>query len=100
MNLPYVDPSTYLFRFMNHRAAHFWDAILDVLGEQKLFLNSRTKFNDPYDSQPKIVDDVSTSAIRDRAARMFSSPARPWRDDLDVARILDLQAQGKTHLNK
>ena len=98
--IPYVEPGTHLFRFMDPRTDHFWSAIADLLVEQKLFLNSRTKFNDPYDSQPTIEDDLSNSIIRAHLQEMLENPWNPRRDSLSVARILQLKAQGKTRLNR
>ena len=94
LDLPYVDPGTYLFRFMDHRTDHFWSAIPDILCEQKLYLNSRTHFNDPYDSRPEIEDDVRISALRAYADEMIQNPWRRERDSEEIFRILQLRAQG------
>jgi hypothetical protein len=98
--LPYVRPDTYLFRYMDHRTDYFWSAITDMLTEQKLFLNSRAKFNDPYDSQPEIQDDVSISDIRYHADEMVQNPWRMDRAPEDVLQILKLREQGRTHLTR
>jgi hypothetical protein len=97
---PYVEAGTHLFRFMDPRANHFWSAVADMLAEQKLFLNSRTKFNDPYDSQPIIDGDLSNSAIRDYFKYTIEHPFNPNRSLKSTARILDMRATGRTHLNK
>lgn len=98
--LPYVSPGTHLFRYMDHRTDYFWPAITDMLAEQKLFLNSRTRFNDPYDSQPEIHDDVRISDLRNYANEMIQNPWREERDAQEVLQILQLRAQGRTHLTK
>lgn len=98
--IEYVKPGTYLFRFLDPRADHFWSAITDMLSEQKLYLNSRTKFNDPYDSQPIIEDDLRNSAIRAYFKDMIENPFNPARSAVGMARILELRATGRTHLRK
>jgi hypothetical protein len=98
-NLPYVDSGHYLFRFLDHRTNHFWNSISDLLAEQKLFLNSRIHFNDPYDSQPDVCDDLTASAIRSYAREMIQNPWHPDRDAATTANILELKARGKTRLN-
>ncbi len=85
---------------MDHRADHFWPSIRDLLCEHKLFLNSRTKFNDPFDSQPIIEDDLSSSAIRDYFKHTLENPFNPNRSAIGVARILELRATGRTHLKR
>jgi hypothetical protein len=98
--IEYINPGTHLFRFMDPRAGHFWSAITDMLSEQKLYLNSRTRFNDPYDSQPVIDDDLRNSAIRAYLKDMLENPFNPARSTISTARILEMRATGKTHLNK
>jgi len=98
--LPFVDPGTHLFRFMDHRTDHFWRAITDILAEQKLYLTSRTKFNDVYDSHPQIEDDLSTSIIRKHAAELIFNPWHPTQDPSLIPLVLRLKEQGKTRLNR
>lgn len=71
-----------------------------MLCEQTLFLNSRSKFNDPFDSQPTIKDDLPASAIRNYLNEMMQNPLNPIRDASTIAKILQLKSLGKTHLNK
>jgi hypothetical protein len=92
--IQYVQPKTYLFRFMDHRAVHFWTAITDMLSEQMLFLNSRTKFNDPYDSQPVIDNDLSSSEIHDYVNHAIDHPFNPKRSLESVARLMQMKATG------
>lgn len=98
--LAYVQPGTYLFRFMDHRTNHFWSVVSDILSENKLFLNSRTNFNDPYDSQPIIVDDMRNSTIRAYFNDMLQNPLNPARSPVATLRILEMISTGKTHLQK
>lgn len=98
--IPYEESGTYLFRFMDHRSTHFWTAITEILSEQKLFLNSRVNFNDPFDSQPTVKDDIKTSAIRQHLDDMIKNPFNPNRTSKSIAQILRFKSQGKTHLNK
>jgi hypothetical protein len=65
--------------------------IANMLSEQTLFLNSRTKFNDPYDSRPIIQNDLSSSAIRDYCEEMFRNPFNPKRSFSGVAQIMALE---------
>jgi hypothetical protein len=85
---------------MDPRADHFWTAIIEMLSQQKLHLNSRTRFNDPYDSQPVIDDDLPNSAIRVYLKDMLENPFNPARSTISTARILEMRATGRTHLNK
>lgn len=98
--IEHIKAGTYLFRFLDPRADHFWTAIADMLSEQRLYLNSRTKFNDPYDSQPIIDDDLRNSEIRAYLKDMFENPLNPARSTLSAARILEMRATGRTHLRK
>ncbi|HMG78869.1 MAG TPA: DUF2971 domain-containing protein [Xanthobacteraceae bacterium] len=98
--IPFVKAGTYLFRFMDSRTEHFWPAITDMLSEQTLFVNSRTRFNDPYDSHPIIENDLSTSAVRAYCEEMIKNPFDPKRSLTGIAHILDLKASGRTRLNK
>jgi hypothetical protein len=98
--IPYVESGTYLFRFFNHRAEHFWPAVEDILSHQTLFLNSRVNFNDPYDSQPVIVDDLSNRAIRQNLSEALRNPLPPKRSWQAVARALDMNSNGKTSFKK
>jgi hypothetical protein len=98
--IPLVKDGTYLFRFMDCRSEHFWSAIADMLSQQKLFVNSRTRFNDPYDSYPIIENDLSASAIRNYCEAMIQDPFNAKRSLTGIAHILDLKASGRTHLNK
>src|SRR6266436_5123340 len=99
-DIPYVDSGTYLFRFMDPCGQFFWPAINNMLSEQTLFLNSRTNFNDPYDSQPIIENDLSNSAIREYCQEAFQNPLNPKRSPLSVARIYNLKAAARTRLTK
>jgi Protein of unknown function (DUF2971) len=96
----YVDPGTYLFRYMDHRSEHFWNAITDILSEQKLFLNSRINFNDPFDSQPVLKDDVKRSDVRRHFERIKRDPLNPDRHPLTSIQLLNLMANGKFELRK
>jgi hypothetical protein len=98
--IPFVDAGTYLYRFMDHRTDHFWPSIADMLSEQKLFLNSRTKFNDPYDSEPIIETDLSNSTIRDYLNEMFENPDNHKRSPSQVSRIISAKASGRSSLKK
>ena len=100
MKLPYVEPGTYLFKFLNPGAPHFWPAVADLLGEQKIFLSSRTSFNDPHDSNPEIEDDLSDSLIRNHAQEMLANPWRSDREPAEISQLLNLQAQGGIRLRK
>jgi hypothetical protein len=99
-NFPYVETGTYLFRFMDHRSTHFWSALTQILSEQKLFLNSRRNYNDPFDSQPIIESDLSNSSIRDYLQSALADPFNPKRSPQATARILELRASGATSLKK
>jgi len=85
---------------MDHRTDHFWRAITDILAEQKLYLTSRTKFNDVYDSHPQIEDDLSLSIIRKHATELIFNPWHPTQDSSLIPLILKLKEQGKTRLNR
>jgi hypothetical protein len=100
MQLQYVDPGTHLFRFMDHQTDHFWSAITDMLAQQELYLNSRTRFNDPYDSSPQIQDDLSPATIRAHAAEMFRNPWHRTRDPSLIPKLLSLKPQSRTRLNR
>ena len=98
--IPFTEPGTYLFRFLDHRTGHFWSAIADMLSEQKLFMNSRANFNDPYDSRPIVQNNLSTSAIRKYFREAFQNPFNPKRTSASTSRLLDMKASGQTRLKK
>jgi Protein of unknown function (DUF2971) len=98
-NLTYVETGKYLFRFLNPQSQYFWPAIGDLLSEQ-LVLNSRKNFNDPYDSQPIIVSDLSNYEIRRYFNEAMLSPFHPKRSLQGTARILEYRANGKINLKK
>jgi hypothetical protein len=97
---PHIEAGSYLFRFLDHRTEYFWPAIGDMLSEQALFLNSRRNFNDPYDSQPLIINDLSSHAIRHYFDEAMQNPYNPERSLGGIARILEMKANGRTHLTK
>jgi Protein of unknown function (DUF2971) len=99
-NIPFVESGTYLFRFLDPFASHFWNVIDDTLSNNLLFLNSRTKFNDPFDSSPIIQNDLSNSAIRDYFNQAIESPYHPNRSFAKIMKITELKATGRTHLKK
>lgn len=98
--IPFVEDGTHLFRFMNHHSKYFWPAINDMLSDQLLFLNSRTRFNDPYDSHPIVDSDLSTSAVRAYCDEAIQNPFNPMRTVTGVARILDLKVADRTRLTR
>jgi DUF2971 family protein len=85
---------------MDHRTEHFWSSIADMLSEQKLFLNSRTNFNDPYDSRPIIENDLSSSSIRKYVDDMVENPYNPKRRPAQIARIINNTPFGRSPLKK
>jgi Protein of unknown function (DUF2971) len=85
---------------MDPSSQYFWPAIVDFLSEQKLILNSRTNFNDPYDSQPTIENDLSNSAIRSYLQDAIQHPFNPSRSLLSTARLLELKASSRTCLSR
>jgi hypothetical protein len=93
--ISYIQPRTYLFRFMDHRTAHFWTAIADMFSDQTLFLNSRTKFNDLFDSQPIIQNDLSSSDVHAYVSRAIEKPFNPKRSFESIARLMQMRATGK-----
>jgi hypothetical protein len=99
-SFPYVATGTFLFRFMDHRSTYFWHAISEILSEHKLFLNSRKNFNDPFDSQPVIDNDLSNHAIRDYFRNALADPFNPKRSLQSTARIMDLLVSGNTSLKR
>lgn len=98
--IPFIGAGTHLYRFLNPAARHFWPSIGELLSNQTLFLNSRTNFNDPYDSRPIVDNDLSTAAIRTYCQQAIQNPINPRRSITSVARILELKSSGRTHLNK
>jgi len=98
--IPFVESGTYLFRFLDPRASHFWDVIDDMLSNNLLFLSSRTKFNDPFDSSPIIQNDLSNSSIRDYFNKVIENPYHPNRSFSKIMKITELKATGRTHLKK
>jgi hypothetical protein len=99
-DIPFVSSGTYLFRFMNPRSPYFWSSIIDLLSQQQFTLNSRTNFNDPYDSQPIIVRDLSNSAIRNYIRDALQHPFNPTRSAFSTARLLQMKASGRTHFTR
>jgi hypothetical protein len=99
-DIPYIEPGTYVFRFLDPRGPHFWPAIADMLSERRLFLNSRTNFNDPFDSQPIIDNDLSNSAIREYCQDALRNPFNLNRSPLSIARINEFKESNRTHLTK
>ena len=99
-NIPYIETGTYLFRFMDPRGQYFWPSITNMLSLNILVLNSRRNFNDPFDSQPTIDNDLSNSAIRDYFRNMLEEPFHPRWSLAGAFRILELKTSGKTNLNK
>ena len=85
---------------MDHRTAHFWPAITEILTDHTLVLNSRKNFNDPFDSQPIIKNDLSNRAIRDHFRDALGDPLNPKRSSIAAARILEMRARGETSLSK
>jgi hypothetical protein len=98
--IPYVEAGTHLFRFMDHRTDYFWPTVSEMLSEHRLFLNSRTRFNDPYDSRPIIDNDLSNSAIRDYVDDMVANPYNRRRKPSQIARIVAMRDSGRTLLRK
>ena len=98
--IPFVESGTYLFRFLDPRTSHFWAVINDMLSNNLLFLNSRTKFNDPFDSRPIIQNDLSNSAIRDYFNNVIEHPYHPTRSFSKIMQITELKATGRTHLKR
>jgi hypothetical protein len=98
--IPFIDAGTYLFRFMDPRSPYFWPSVVDLLSEHHLTLNSRTRFNDPYDSQPIIVRDLSNLAIRRYLQDALQNPLNPTRSPLSAARLLHLKASGRTQFRR
>jgi Protein of unknown function (DUF2971) len=98
--IPFVKAGTHLFRFMDSRTNYFWPVIADLLSQQKLFVNSRIYFNDPYDSLPIIENDLTNSAVRSYCEEMIQNPFSAKRSPTGIAQILDLKSSGRTHLNK
>jgi hypothetical protein len=68
--------------------------------EHKLYLNSRIRFNDPYDSQPEIIDDLEPRQMRAYVREMLSNPWNPNRDLDFTSKILVLRERGATRLTK
>jgi hypothetical protein len=85
---------------MDPRGQYFWPSITNMLSQNILVLNSRRNFNDPFDSQPIIDNDLSNSAIRDYFRNMLEEPFHPRRSLAGAFRILELKTSGKTNLNK
>jgi hypothetical protein len=71
-----------------------------MLSENRLFLNSRTKFNAPYDSRPIVDGDLSNSSIRDYIDEMSANPYNSKRKPSQIARIINATASGKLPLRK
>lgn len=71
-----------------------------MLTEHRLFLNSRTRFNDPYDSRPIIEGDLSSSKIRDYVNDMVANPYNPKRKPSRIARIMSMASSGGPRLRK
>jgi hypothetical protein len=71
-----------------------------MLSEQRLRLNSRTQFNDPFDSYPIIENDLSTSAIRNYWDDAIRNPVNANRSSESVLRLLESDAARRTHLNR
>lgn len=85
---------------MDHRTGHFWPTIAEMLTDRTLFLNSRRNFNDPFDSQPIIKNDLSNRSIRDHFRDSLGDPLNPKRSPIATARILEMRARGETNLSK
>lgn len=98
--LSYTRKGTYLFRFMDHRTTYFWPTVVDMLSNHTLFLNSRKNFNDPFDSQPIVKNDLSNSALRNYLNRATKDPFNPERSFAATANILEMEAHGKAALPK
>jgi hypothetical protein len=96
----YVDTGTYLFRFLDHGTPHFESAISGILSRHELYLNSRKNFNDPFDSQPIIQNDLSSRVLRDYINEAIKDPFNPARSAISSAKILDMRASGKANLKK
>jgi hypothetical protein len=91
----FVPSGQHLFRFLDHRSKHFWSSLDDILVRQKLFLNSRTKFNDPFDSRPLIKDDLRHTDIRGYFDAMTQDPF--WgRSATNALRILEIKSKGQS----
>ena len=97
--IPFIPPSTYLFQFINPIAEHFWSAITDMFTKQELFLNSRTNFNDPFDSRPIVKNDLSNLAIRNYCEEAFQNPFNPLRSSASIAEIMQLRSAGRMRLS-
>lgn len=71
-----------------------------MLESNSLFLNSRKNFNDPFDSRPRIKDDLSPLAIRDYSDEMLRNPVRNNQDPAFIAELLELKRRGARLLDK
>lgn len=85
--IPYVEPGILLFRYFSPRTEYFWPTLAEILSEQKIYLSSRTAFNDALDSRPEIVDDLSAKDIRRDARELVRNP---WVSTLTLTEILKL----------
>lgn len=98
--IPFVEAGTHLFRFLDPRTKYFWPVITNMLSRHLLFLNSRTQFNDPYDSHPIIKNDLSSASIRSYLKEAIQNPFNPQRSPAGVAQLLILKDSGRTGLTK
>ena len=73
--LNHIRPGEHIFRFMDHRSEFFWPTIIDLLAERKLFLNSRTRFNDRFDSRPLIEEDLDVANAQLYLNEMIANPS-------------------------
>lgn len=71
-----------------------------MLCKHELFLNSRANFNDPFDSQPIIRDDLENSAIREYLSEMVRNPINSNRDPTHIIKLFELGLSGKARLSK
>lgn len=94
--IPYVEPGTLLFRYLNPQTQYFWSALGEILSEQKIYLSSRTGFNDVFDSRPEVIDDLKDTDIRRDARALVRNP---WASNLEPAEIRKLIDIGKRRRN-
>ena len=63
-------------------------------------IQNGSNFNDPYDSQPIIVPNLSSAQIREYIEDMLQNPTNPLRDAAHIAKIYELKRSGKTRVGK
>jgi hypothetical protein len=82
----YAPAGKSLFRFFRPNTPVFHDTLEHLMLKSELYLASRKNFNDPYDMNPILKMDWTTSKIREHMKNIAANPSRSSLSTPEIAR--------------